>query len=231
MKEKIKSDIIHIPDFEEEKLHIDMVDTGNIAAGVLWRSGSPVKIGNTVSRRILGGLIAMVGIDCIINLDDDNSALEYVSKKTPWYHKMVIQKKVIGLAMGLNIPGVKSNEQKLKTALRFMIDNEWPYLIRCYYGVDRTGFVIALLQALMGASLKEICKEYLSAIPFDNNDSSKMEYYRRTKAIMNQIKKMAHGEIITKINIQNAAEQYLLHDIGLSQDEITKLKNLLAGKS
>ena len=40
---------------------------------------------------------------------------------------------------------------------------------------------------------------------------------------------MAYGEIITDINIQIAAESYLRNNIGLSQDEITELKNVLNG--
>jgi len=66
------------------------------------------------------------------------------------------KKKVLALYMTLNIPGIKSNEKKLKVALRFIIMNEGPYLIHCFAGVDRTGFVSALLEALMGASLNDI---------------------------------------------------------------------------
>jgi predicted small secreted protein len=45
-----------------------------------------------------------------------------------------------------------------------------------------------------------------------------------------QIKKIAHGKNIIGINIQIAAEHYLLHDVRLSQEEIIKLKNVLSGK-
>ena len=49
------------------------------------------------------------------------------------------------------------------------------------------------------------------------------------KNLLGQLKKMARGENITGINIQNAAERYLLRNIGLSKDEIMELKNILSG--
>ena len=129
--------------------------------------------------------------------------------------------------MTFTIPGVVSNERKLKAALQFMIAHKGPYLIHCFAGVDRTGFVVALVEALMGASLKEICKGYLLAFPYDHSDSYRLEYYRKMKNILGQLKKMAHGENLTSVNIQDAAERYLLNNIGLTQDEIAKLKSVL----
>jgi protein tyrosine/serine phosphatase len=129
--------------------------------------------------------------------------------------------------MTYDIPGSKSNEKKLKNALQFMIAHEGPYLIHCFAGVDRTGFVSALLEAFLGASLKEICKNYLSAFPVDNSNSDHIENYRKMKNLLCQLKEIAYGRNITQINIQNAAEHYLLNKVGLSYDEIIKLKNIL----
>jgi protein tyrosine/serine phosphatase len=47
--------------------------------------------------------------------------------------------------------------KKLKAALQFMITHKGPYFIHCFAGVDRTGFVIALMEAFMGANLKNTC--------------------------------------------------------------------------
>ena len=41
---------------------------------------------------------------------------------------------------------------------------------------------------------------------------------------------MSHGKDMTSVNIQAAAEHYLLDDVGMSGDEVTKLKNILSGK-
>ena len=110
-----------------------------------------------------------------------------------------------------------------------MIKKQGPYLIHCFAGVDRTGFFSALLEALMGGSVEEICKNYLSAFNFDTSVSSKIEKYSKMKNFMKQLKKMFHGENIINNNIQTVTEQYLMDDIGLSNEEILKLKNILNG--
>ena len=226
MKER-QGQIIYIPD--EGDTGFMEIKAGNITAGVLYRSGSPLKGGEL--KKAKEALAVKAGIKCVINLDDAVSAVEDLSKEVPWYHKLLVEKNVICLPMTFTIPGVASNESKLKDALRFIIAHEGPYLIHCFAGVDRTGFVAALLEALMGASLKEICGDYLSAFPYDHSDSYRIEYYRKMKNLLGQLKKMAYGEKITGINIQDAAERYLLNSIGLSQDEITILKNVLCGVS
>jgi protein tyrosine/serine phosphatase len=174
-------------------------------------------------------LTVKAGINCVINLDDDRSIIEGLSKDVPWYYKLVTEGNVICLPMTFTIPGVASNEKELKTALQFMISKKGPYLIHCFAGVDRTGFFAALLEALMGVGFKEIIKNYLSAFHFDHSVLSRIEYYRKTKNFLSQLKKMAHGKNMVKLNIQAAAEHYLLNDIGLSYDEVTKLKNILSG--
>jgi protein-tyrosine phosphatase len=226
MKKEHKQ-IIYIPD--EEDTGFMEIKTGNIASGVLYRSSSPLKGGDL--KKVKGALAVKAGIKCVINFDDDSSVIENLSKDVPWYHKLIVEKKVICLPMTFDIPGVASNEKKLKAALQFMIAHEGPYLIHCFAGVDRTGFAAALIEALMGASLKEICKEYLSAFSSDNSGPYRIEYNQKMKNLLGQLKEMAHGENITGINIQTAAERYLLNNIGLSQDEIVSLKNVLSGKS
>jgi hypothetical protein len=142
-----------------------------------------------------------------------------------------MEKKVIGLRMTFTIPGVAGNEKKLKTALQFMIAHEGPYLIHCFAGIDRTGFVVALLEALMGASLVTICEGYLAALNPVYGDSYGLDHYSKTIIFQSQLKKMAHSEHLIGLNLQTAAENYLLNDIGLSPDEVTRLKGILSIKS
>ena len=211
---------------DEEAPNFMEVKSGDIATGILYRSGSPLK---GEQREAKNALAVKAGIKCVINLDDSKSQVDSMSKDEPWYHKLVVEEKVICQPMTFFIPGSSSNESCLRDALRFMIDHEGPYLIHCFAGVDRTGFVAALLEALMGASLKEICKNYLSAFPIDYSDSYRIEYYRKMKNLLTQLKEMAQGENITSVDIQNAAERYLSNTIYLHKDEISNLKNRLKG--
>jgi hypothetical protein len=224
MKEKQTK--IYLPD--EESINFMEIKTGGIIGGILYRSSSPLKGGGM--KNIKGMLAARAGINCIINLADDNSVIERLAEDVPWYQKLALEGKVTGLPMTFTIPGVKSNEKKLKTALRFMLAHEGPYLIHCFAGIDRTGFVSALLEALMGASLKEISNSYLLAIYPDYGSSFCPDFHSKMKKILGQLKKMAHGEKLTSVNIQQTAENYLLTDIGLSFDEIIQLKNILSGR-
>ena len=54
-------------------------------------------------------------------------------------------------------------QKKLKRGLQFIINTEGPWLIHCHAGVDRTGFVSIVLEALMGATLDEIINDYLQS--------------------------------------------------------------------
>ncbi|MCL2187007.1 MAG: tyrosine-protein phosphatase [Treponema sp.] len=206
-------------------MNFNKIISVNIKDGILFRSGSPLKGGD--EKKIKAELAVKAGINCVINLDDDSSVINALSKDVLWYKKLVDEGNVICLHMTYTIPGIKTNERKLKTALQFMINHKGPYLVHCFAGVDRTGFVSAFLQALMGASLGEICRGYLSAFNFDNSILSRIEKHGKMKNFLKQLTIMSHGENITKINLQTAAEQYLLNDIGLSSDEINKLKGAL----
>jgi protein tyrosine/serine phosphatase len=202
------------------------IKTGNIAEKILYRSSSPLKGGD--EKKIKETLAIEARIKCIINLDDDNSIIKDLSKKILWYNKLVNDGNVICLHMTYTIPGIKSNEKKLKAALQFIINHEGPYLIHCFAGVDRTGFFSALLEALMGGTIEEICKNYLSAFNFDKDILSNIEKYNKIKSFLKQLKTMSHDKNIMKINIQNIAEWYLVNDIGLTHDEIARLKIVLS---
>jgi hypothetical protein len=150
--------------------------------------------------------------------------------------------------MDMNIPDDHFN-QKLKKGLRFMVTHKGPYLIHCFAGVDRTGFVSAILEGLMGTNLKEICNDYLasfgrgfsSAYEIDDHEDDVhrdeeinyygggIEYVHIEKRILDQLCRMNKSIAVTDSNIQSAVERYLLEDVGLSKDEIVRLENILSG--
>jgi len=208
-----------------EKPNFHKISSGSIKDGILYRSSSPLKGGD--NKKILEALAIKAGIKCVINLDDITSVINDLSKDVPWYNELVKKGNVICLHMTYTIPGIKSNEKKLRDALQFMIDHEGPYLIHCFAGVDRTGFFSALLEGLMGTSLDEICKNYLSAFNFDSSILSQFDEYSKITNFLKQLKKMCHGQNIVKINISSAIEEYLVKDVGLSEDEVFRLKGVL----
>ncbi|MCL2070223.1 MAG: tyrosine-protein phosphatase [Treponema sp.] len=200
------------------------VKTGKIAAGVLYRSSNPLKGRDDIG--IKGELSQKAGVGCIINLDDASENLEFLSQDIPWYYKLVKEKNVIGLNMNLHIPSAYFNK-KLKDGIQFMINREGPYLIHCFAGVDRAGFVVALLEALMGATIKEICDDYLLSFQSEYTSSSNVFLEQKERHLLNQFKKINHGKTVNDENILSSVKDYLLHDVGLSNDELEKLTDAL----
>ena len=93
----------------------------------------------------------------VINLaDSENEMEQYEGFDTTYYAGCDI----IALDMGMDYHE-EDYRQKLADGLRFIASHEGPYLIHCNEGKDRTGFVIALLEALMGADADEIAADYM----------------------------------------------------------------------
>ena len=148
---------------------------GNIKEGVLYRSASPCD--NQHNRApYVDRLMQEAGVQCILNLSDNDAKIEkYMAKddfNSPYFKSLYEADKVIPLAMAMNFV---ADDFRLKIADGFtcMAEKEGPYLVHCTEGKDRTGFILMLLEALMGASYQEIVDDYM--LTYDN-------YYKITEA-------------------------------------------------
>ena len=126
-------------------------------------------------------------------------------------------------------------KEDLGKALKILIKNEGPFYIHCIEGKDRTGFVCALLEAFMGASLEEIEADYMLTY---------MDYFGVTKendpetyALLHELKFLdiilciagVHSEEQLKnAKLMLSARRYLM-ECGLTFDEWSKLWYLLSG--
>lgn len=218
---------------EKEPASFREIQAGSIAAGVLYRSAHPFAHGIAVSDPI-SGLAKNAGIQCVLNLDDPDAVLDYYSKDVPWYNTLVKEKKVIGLDMDMNIPSEGFN-RKLKKGLLFMLSHSGPYLIHCFAGIDRTGFVAAVLEAAMGAGIEEIYHDYLASFDVAVSPGiilcfkrGKDDSYLKEQ-ILKKLECMHNNLPI--LNLQTAAEQYLLGDVGLTTAELSALKLTLSSSA
>ena len=60
-----------------------------------------------------------------------------------------------------------------------MLSHDGPYLIHCWEGKDRTGYIVAILLSLIGASQKEIVDDYMeSYVNFFNIKKGSETYMR-----------------------------------------------------
>ena len=215
-------------DDDAQTVNFREINKGKIAPGILYRSSSPLKGGNL--KRVKETLAIRANINCVINLDDHDSVLKGLSEDVLWYRKLIMDNNVIALPMTFNIPGVEFNEKKLKSALQFMITHEGPYLIHCFAGVDRTGFVSIVLEALMEANLKEIVDDYLKSFESIYNSSiysgAKREKFQVVIKLLSEI---GGSKKINDQNLQSIAENYLINNIRLSAEEVDLLKRKLTG--
>ena len=148
---------------------------GNIKEGVLYRSASPCD--NQHNRApYVDRLMQEAGVQCILNLSDNDAKIEkYMAKddfNSPYFKSLYEAGNVIPLAMAMNFV---ADDFRVKIADGFtrMAEKEGPYLVHCTEGKDRTGFILMLLEALMGASYQEIVDDYM--LTYDN-------YYKITEA-------------------------------------------------
>lgn len=211
------------------------ITTTGIKPGVLYRSSSPIN--NEIARAAYANKLAeAVGIKTVLNLADSKENINsYVSAddfNSEYYKSLYDAGKVITLNMGVAI-AEEDFGNKLAEGLRFLIKNEGPYLVHCTEGKDRAGFVSAVLEALMGASIDEIVEDYMTT--YENyykveKDSEQYKAIAESNIIASMTTVVANlekGADISKVDFAKAAENYLKR-IGLTSDEIAALKKKLS---
>lgn len=210
------------------------VALGNMAPGIYYRSCSPVN--NELGRAAYAdALIKAAGVRTVINLADGQEELEsYFSQpdfNSPYYQGLYEQGRVILLNMGVDYRSADF-QAKLKSGLEFLLAQEGPYLVHCTEGKDRAGFVAALLEALLGASVQEIKEDYmLSYINYYGVEYGSEQYEKiadsNILATLRDLAGLPKGASLEGVNLVQAAEEYL-EGIGLSPEQIALLKARLA---
>ena len=213
------------------------IATTGINAGLLYRSSSPIN--NTLNRaQYTDDLTEAVGVKTVINLSDsEEAAEEYMAEQGPkadYYKSLYDEGQVITLNMGVDITS-EDFGKKLAEGLRFLNENEGPYLIHCTEGKDRAGFVAALLEALMGASLDEIVTDYMTTYENYYKIEEGSEQYNAVAdsnirvSVTTVIVGAEKGTDISDVDLAKAAEDYL-KSIGMTTDEIATLKDNLSAQ-
>ena len=217
----------------EEFANFREVRTTGMGEKKLYRSSSPVDPG--LGRNYyVDSLAEEAGIATFINLaDSENSARSFRSFETSYYAKQ----NVIFLALPVEFFS-KPFQEGLVKGYRFMIEHEGPYLAHCTYGMDRTGFTIAVLEALMGATSEELAEDYAKTFSNYYNvidgrqvalNEKQVDFFKNV--VLRNLKAIFHAEGIEVPDVRNAdwapaTEQYL-EKIGLTPQEISDLKDRL----
>lgn len=207
------------------------INTTGIEANILFRSSSPVN--NELNRASYSNeLMKTAKVNAVVNLADSKEEIEgyYATEgfNSNYYKSLYDDGKVIYLNMGVDLSGPDFGT-KLAEGFKFIINNDGPYLVHCTEGKDRAGFASIVLEALMGASLDEIVTDYMVTYKNYYGVEEGSEQYNAIAesnvitSLTTIVSGLEKGTDISKLNLQKAAEMYLL-SIGLTSDEIDQLK-------
>ena len=208
---------------DEQYANFRAVTTTGIKEGVLYRSSTPIS--SSIGRCTQADAACeKAGIRTIINLCNKKKSLkDYKGYSKTYYSKQTI------LAQKLDPDFFSTQFQNgLVKALRFMISHKGPYLVHCTYGRDRTGFLIAILECLMGASSEEVLHDYMITYENYNGLTPEDQMYKdlATHLMEHDLKKAFEIDDIRKADLAKEAKSYL-QNLGLTKKEISSLKKQL----
>lgn len=214
----------------EEFANFRMVRSTGMGEGVLYRSSSPIDP-SIYRNAIADSLAALAGVKTFLNLADDK---RYAEEYNGFAESYYATQNVVYLTVDPTFANTLFKEGLVK-GLRYMIEHDGPYLVHCTYGMDRTGFTIAVLEALMGATADEIKADYATTHKnFYNVVDGKHiglteKQVELLQAIIVRLMQNSFKTVGVDISdfenadLASATEKYLLA-LGMEQSEIEALK-------
>ena len=211
-----RGDYAHLSD--EAFANFRVIDTTGMGAGKLYRSSSPINPG--IGRNTYADQAAKAaGIVTVINLADASNT--YESPEGTYY----LSCQVTYLNLGMDFTS-EASTAALATGLRAIINGEGPFLIHCNEGKDRAGFVSALLECLMGASMDEVVDDYMETFYNYYGVEKGTEKYDAVvnSNIVPALNTCFKVQDVYQADLVAEEEAYLMEDLGLSADEVAALK-------
>ena len=217
----------------EEFANFRKVNTTGMGEGVLYRSSSPID--PSLGRNLYADSLAKVaGVATFVNFAETmESAMTYRGLADSYYATQNV--------VFLGVPPAFVNKvfkDGLVKGYRFMIENEGPYLLHCTYGMDRTGFSIAVLEALMGATAEEIKTDYAKtfmnycSVVGNMQVALTQDHVDLLKNIIAMNLRNSYHTVgvdisdFNNVDLAAATEKYLVA-LGMEQAEVDALKNRL----
>lgn len=211
-----REDYPHLSD--EAFANFRVIATTGLGENTLYRASSPInpELGRST---YVDEASRNAGIVTCINLTDPSNTYEI--PEDSYYESC----QVAYLNLGMDFLS-EDSVTSLAQGMRFLIDREGPYLIHCNEGKDRTGFVCALLECLMGATIDEVVDDYMeSYVNFYGVEKGTEKYDAvvsgniiETLTINFDVIDVYHADLAAE------AEAYLTEVLGLSPEEVIALK-------
>ncbi|GHV26550.1 hypothetical protein FACS18948_2450 [Clostridia bacterium] len=221
---------------DESFANFRVVETTGMKQGLLYRSSSPVN--NEIGRASYANALAeAAGIKTVVNLADSDEAIkgyfEAEGFSSGFYKSLYDAGQVVALDMGVDFTQ-DVFKSKLAEGLRFIINNDGPFLIHCNEGKERAGFTLLVLEALVGASVDEMVADHMQSFVNYYDIEPGTESYKSISEsnainILHQIAGADMFSSIDEIDFVHIATYYLT-EIGLSTEEIDQLKVKLSAE-
>ena len=149
----------------EQYANFRMITTTGVAPGVIYRSSNPLNCVNNPGRySVVDSLARQIGIKTEVDLaDTPEKVAKYMASEgyaSTYCPALYAAGNTIACGMMANT-FCDDFKTRLGKAVKFMIAHEPPYLIHCNEGKDRCGFVSMLFEALCGASIDELRRDYM----------------------------------------------------------------------
>ena len=212
-------------DFASDEIFANFreVKIGKIASGRLYRSSNPV---NGLSRSPYAlKLTEEVNPTLILNLAESPDIIPMIQE--PYYKKMMGEGKVKFLNLGSSLSD-DTVALQLHQGFAAMLESDGPYLIHGKEGKLRTGFTVAILGSLCGATMEEIDNDFM--VSYENYNGIKKgspQYEAIAKTLTKIFTKINDGKKITDKKLPSLAEKYLIEDVGLTKEEVDLLREKL----
>jgi protein tyrosine/serine phosphatase len=211
-----RADYAHLSD--EAFANFRVIETTGMGKGVLYRSSSPIN--PAYGRNTYADKAAeKAGIITVVNLADPSNT--YEGTENTYYS--TCQVTYVNLGMDFLSEATLNG---LAEGMRFIINNDGPYLIHCNEGKDRAGFVSALLECLMGATLDEVIDDYM--LTYYNYYGVEEGSEKYNAVVNNNLIKVLNATFkvddVYKADLVAEAEAFLMEDAGLTADEVVALK-------
>lgn len=232
-------------DTVEEFSNFRNVTVGNIKENVLFRGASPCDNKRKRAHSV-DTLLEKSSIQFILNLaDTDDKIKEYMASDdfdSPYFEKLYNKNclflgslnesdNVTPMSMNMNYKSAEFRE-KVAKGLKNMSIKQGPYYVHCLEGKDRTGFVLMIIEGLMGATYKEIVDDYM--LTYDNyyhiNEKDDKRRYNLIKE--RNIDMMLefisnNNSFYDDLTFENAIKEYLING-GMTEEDINNLISKLA---
>ncbi|MDO5475612.1 MAG: tyrosine-protein phosphatase [Eubacteriales bacterium] len=219
----VREDYAHLSD--EDYANFRAVSTTGMGNSILYRSSSPIDPSLNRNKEA-DQAMEKAQIKTVLNMAENKKVMTgYADYELTYYSGCDI----IPLNMTISVE-TDDFSQRFAEGLRFLASHEGPYLIHCKEGKERTGFAIAVLECLMGASADEVVEDFMKTYyNFYNVEPGSENYTKIADSAINPILAEAFDvEAIDgeDVDLAKCAEDYLIR-IGLTEEEITAVKGAL----